>query len=74
MFSVYDTQNCDWLWTGRNSKTKNEALEEAFYCWVKDCFTKEEAAGFYKDREAWLKSVGVVVREHEERLPDHYGG
>ena len=72
MFSVWDKQTGKYLYSGRNSKTKEQALEEAFSFWEggNHELTEKELELLKQDKEGWLSSVGLVIHKHKERIED----
>ena len=68
MFSVWDVETKNYLYSGRNSKTKEEAIESAWEYFVggQDEFSEEELKQIAKDKEGFLRSIGLIIDEHEE--------
>lgn len=71
MWSVKDKQNSRWLESGKNSDTKDEALEGAWEYWKSidgQELSEEELEDLYEKKERWLMSIGLVPVQHDEPL------
>jgi hypothetical protein len=71
MWSIKDKQNDRMLASGRNSSTKDEALECAWEYWVGidgQELTDEELEELYEKKEEWLRNIGLKPIEHDEPI------
>lgn len=69
-FSVFDNQNNCFLHSGRNSETKEEAIEGAWSFWTEgqsDC-SEEEIKNLAENKEDWLSTIGLEIRGHDEKI------
>lgn len=68
-YSAFDLQNGDYFHTGRNSKSKQECVEDIFDWLMTD---SEEDITKIKPKEklGYVESYEVRIDEHKELLPD----
>ncbi len=73
MFSIYDKQTSGHLHSGRNSKTKKEAIDGAIEFLYADgsvCAPSEIRRLGYARKEALISSHDLLVDEHKEEITD----
>lgn len=69
-YSIYDNQVGRYLFSGRNSKTKAEAIE-AGYDFLSSDFDEEDRVSLPKEEyEEILIGVGLEVEEHEDEIDE----
>lgn len=71
MWSIQDKQLDKILHSGRNSETKEEALEGAFDFWAGGTWADledEEIEELREDKEDWLGFVGLEPFKHDEPI------
>jgi len=71
-YSVWDNQTGNYLYSGRNSKSKKQALDSAFEFWASGTteLSDKEIRELEKDKENWLLTVGLIIHDHDEKMED----
>lgn len=75
MYSIFDKQTGCYLHSGRNSKTKQEAINGA----IEFLFSQGETNVFsairrlsYKKKESLINGDDLIVDEHEKEIDEDY--
>lgn len=74
-FSVFDTDTKDYLHSGRNSKTKKEAINDGveFILGGGDIMNPSQIRRMsLKRKEVFLRAERLIVEEHDEKIPDEF--
>ncbi len=72
-WSIKDKQLGKTIHAGRNSATKEDALDGAWDMWAQGAqeeFTEKELQELYENVEEWLETIGFVPYPHREKLPE----
>lgn len=73
MYSIFDKDKGDYLYTGLNSSSKKEAINDGIEFILSDGGTSAPSLIkrlSYANKEQYLNGHNLIVEEHSERLPD----
>lgn len=75
MHSIFDKDKGDYLYTGLNSPSKKEAINDGIEFVLSDGGTSAPSLVrrfSYVNKEHYLNGHNLIVEEHLERLPDEF--